>query len=192
MRKDLQEMNGPGGYLEEHKVSEQELNETSERKMKQQQEHVKCRLVRSAGSRALPARRYLRYPRGGAPALIPQSSLPAARAWARAETARRRRFPFPRADAGVGRRGLGARACAGLRPGCPRSGAGRGRAGRGGGLEVIPEPPQRLRPRRETESGRRPWLWRWRRRRQRDLGPEARGRAVGPRNEVSAGPVAEA
>lgn len=100
--------------------------------MKQQQEHVRCRLVRSAGSRALPARPYLRYPRAGAPALIPQSSLPSARAWARAETARRRRFPFPRADAGVGRRGLGARACAELRPGCPRGGAERGGAEQGG------------------------------------------------------------
>lgn len=63
----------------------------------------------------------------------PRSRLPpSARAWARAETARRRRFPFPRADAGVGRRGRGARACAEPRPGCPRGGAERGGAERGG------------------------------------------------------------
>lgn len=57
---------------------------------------------------------------------------PTARAWARAETARRRRFPFPRADAGVGRRGRGARACAEPRPGGPRGGAERGGAEWGG------------------------------------------------------------
>lgn len=68
--------------------------------------------------------------------------------------------------------------------GAGRSGAGRSGAGRG--LEVIPEPRWRLRPCGETESGRRPWLWPWRRRR-RELGPEAWGRAVGPREEVSAG-----
>ncbi|KAK2120017.1 hypothetical protein P7K49_001403 [Saguinus oedipus] len=63
--------------------------------------------------------------------------------------------------------------------GAGRSGAGPSRAGRG--LEVIPETRGGSRG-----AGKPKGQW-WRRRR--ELGPEARGRAVGPRNEVSAGPA---
>lgn len=99
-------------------------------------------------------------------------------------------FPsHARTPAWVDEAGLPARAQSRGRAalGAGRSGAGPSRAGRG--LEVIPELRRRLRPCGETESGRRPRLW-LRRRRQRELGPETRGLAVGPRNEVSAGPAA--
>lgn len=58
-------------------------------------------LIRLAGSKALPASQSLHGPRGMPPHLRRLLS-PSASAWARAKTARRRRFPFPRADAGVG------------------------------------------------------------------------------------------
>lgn len=108
-----------------------------------------------------------------------------ARRWARAETARRRRFPFSRSGAGAGLRDRGARACAEDRPAFPRSGA--GRAGRDGGSRWFPT--AAVSQCGETESGWRPGLNPWRIQR-RELDPEARRRAVGPRNEVSAGSAA--